>query len=294
LRRALDDDNLEILYWVPEEEAYVDSLGHAGSPFASDGRVVVPVTTANGQPLAAIRVDQTMRRHQDLLNAAVTAAALALENARLQASVRAQLEQVRASRTRILEAGLAARRRVEQDLHDGAQQRLLALKLNLATAKARTLDPAARTAIDNARAELQEALTELRDLAHGIHPAVLTQAGLAAAIEGVAERFPLPVDVDVSTRRWSEALESTVYFLVSEALTNTAKHADATRTAVTVRPDGPDLLVEVTDDGIGGASFEPGIGLAGMRDRVAALGGVMTLTSPSGAGTRVTARIPCG
>ena len=292
LREALQDPTLDVLYWVAEAQGYVDSAGRADDPLAARGRLVVPVQTAD-EPLAVIVADPSLEGHRRLVDAAVTAAAMALENARLQASVRAQMEQLRASRSRIAEAGLSARRRLERDLHDGAQQRLLALKLHLASAQNHVTEYGALAAIEYARAELNQTLQELRDLAHGIHPPALTQAGLAAALEGVAERFPLPVQVDAPRSRCNPDAEATAYFLVCEALANTVKHSGATRAHVHVEQVGGELTVKVTDDGRGGAGLQAGGGLEGMHDRVAALAGALTVTSPPGGGTRIEARIPC-
>jgi signal transduction histidine kinase len=293
LREALYDPTLDILYWMAETRDYVDSAGRTEDPFAIQGRLVVPAQTADHHPLAVIVADLSLQRHRSLVDAAVTAGAMALENAQLQASVRAQMEQLRVSRSRIVEAGLSARRRIERDLHDGAQQRLLALKLHLAWAENHITDSGARAAIEHARAELSQTLQELRDLARGIHPAVLAQAGLAAALEGVAERFPLPIQVDAPKSRWHPDAEATAYFLVCEALANIVKHAGATCAHVHVELTGGELRVKVTDDGRGGAGFHADGGLVGMRDRVVALAGEVTVTSPLGGGTKVEARIPC-
>jgi signal transduction histidine kinase len=297
LRTALRDPSLEVLYWVPEEESYVSTGGRlvADPPEADTGdRMVLPVRASDGGRLALVLVDPSLRRHGRPVAAAVSAAGLALENARLQAGIRAQLEQVRASRARIVEAGLAERRRLERDLHDGAQQRLLALTMQLGAVRTAVADEATRTLVDSARADLRTAVAELRDLARGLHPAVLSQAGLCPALESVAERLPVPVSLDVPSERFDLTVESAAYFLACEAMTNAAKHADATSVQVCVRPDGGRLVVEVADDGIGGATSSPGGGLAGLQDRVAALGGSLVVDSPPGRGTRITASIPCG
>jgi signal transduction histidine kinase len=293
LRQALCDPALDVLYWVPATQDYVDSAGRGKDLSAIQGRLVVPVQTADHHPLAVIVADPSLQRHRDLVAAAVTAGAMALENAQLQASVRAQMEQLRASRSRIVEAGLSARRRIERDLHDGAQQRLLALKLYLTSAQNQITDSSARAAIEHTRTELRQTLQELRDLARGIHPAILTQAGLAAALEGVAERFPLPIEVDAPKSRCNPDAEATAYFLVCEALANIVKHAGATRAHVHIEQAGGHLKVTVTDDGCGGADFRADGGLVGMRDRLAALAGEITVTSPLGGGTEIEARIPC-
>jgi signal transduction histidine kinase len=166
--------------------------------------------------------------------------------------------------------------------------------MQLAAVPTDTVDSAALTAIKQARDELYQALQELRDLARGIHPAVLTQAGLAAALESVAERLPLNVALDVPLQRWDPAVESTAYFVVCEALSNTVKHARATSAHVEVRPQGHELCVAVTDDGNGAADLTAGSGLTGLTDRVAAIGGQLTVTSRPDAGTQLMARIPCG
>ncbi len=297
LRTALRDPSLEVLYWVPEESSYVSTAGRlVTDPPESDtaDRLVVPVRASDGGRLALVLADPSLRRHGRPLTAAVSAAGLALENARLQAGIRAQLEQVRASRARIVEAGLAERRRLERDLHDGAQQRLLALTMQLGAVRTAVADETTRSLVDTARSDLREAVAELRDLARGLHPAVLSQAGLSAALESVAERLPVPVSLDVPSGRFEPTVESAAYFLACEAMTNAAKHADASSVRVCVRPLPDRLLVEVLDDGVGGAAASPGGGLAGLQDRVAALGGTLTVDSPPGQGTRITASIPCG
>ena len=297
LRRALRDPSLEVLYWVPEERSYVDTAGHpvddpGGDP--APGRLVVPVRAGDGGPLALVLADAALRRHGRLVEAAVSAGGLALENARLQAGIRAQLEQVRASRARIVEAGLAERRRLERDLHDGAQQRLLALTMQLGAVRTAVADEETRALVDDARADLRQAVAELRDLARGLHPAVLSQAGLGPALESVADRLPVPVRFDVPAERFPPTVETAAYFLACEAMTNAAKHADASQVRVTVRAVRDRLCVEVLDDGVGGAAPAEGSGLTGMQDRVAALGGSLVVDSPAGSGTRIAASIPCG
>jgi signal transduction histidine kinase len=297
LRTALRDPSLEVLYWVPEESSYVSTSGRLVPDAAESDtpdRLVVPVRASDGGRLALVLADPSLRRHGRPMTAAVSAAGLALENARLQAGIRAQLEQVRASRARIVEAGLAERRRLERDLHDGAQQRLLALTMQLGAVRTAVADERTRSLVDSARSDLREAVAELRDLARGLHPAVLSQAGLSAALESVAERLPVPVSLDVPSGRFEPTVESAAYFLACEAMTNAAKHADASSVRVCVRPLPDRLLVEVLDDGVGGAAASPGGGLAGLQDRVAALGGTLAVDSPPGHGTRITASIPCG
>jgi signal transduction histidine kinase len=216
-------------------------------------------------------------------------------NARLQAEVEAQLEEVRASRARIVEAGDRERRRVERDLHDGAQQRLIALSLELRVARSRLGAGGAsdlRDSLDRAAAEAQAALVELRDLALGIHPLILTESGLGEAVESLADRTPVDVSVDVGSERYPPAVEGAAYFVISEALTNVTKYADATSAAVRVRRRADRLTIEVEDDGIGGADPRSGSGLRGLADRLAALDGTISVVSPAGRGTKVSAVIP--
>jgi signal transduction histidine kinase len=226
-----------------------------------------------------------------LLVAAGSAARLALENARLQAELRAQLEELRASRRRIVEAGDAERRRLERDLHDGAQQRLLALGLALQLLRDRDGD---RDLLDQADAELQTALRELRDLARGIHPTILSEQGLAPAVRSLADRAPLPVRVHVAEQRYPASVETAIYFVVAEALTNIAKHAQARSAVVALGRENGKLLVDISDDGCGGAVPHAGGGLQGLTDRVAAAGGTLRVRSEPGNGTTLHIEVPCG
>ncbi len=222
--------------------------------------------------------------------------ALSAENEQLNAELRAKVEELRASRARIVEAGYAERRRVERDLHDGAQQRLMALTMNLRLARDKLEGDPATTAelLDEAMDELAAATAELRELARGIHPAVLTDRGLAAALDGLAERSPVPVQIlGAPSERLPAPIESTTYFVVAEALTNVARYAEAEGASVRVgRADGV-VEIEVRDDGVGGADPEAGTGLRGLEDRVAALEGSFEVHSRPGQGTTVEARIPC-
>ena len=213
----------------------------------------------------------------------------------LDAELRRRLEELRASRARIVEAGDAERRRLERDLHDGAQSRLVALKLLLSSARRRAsghdLEPVLTEAID----QLDTSLSELRELARGIHPAVLTDHGLEPALQALAERAPVPVTVQADDgERLPGPVESAAYFVVSEALANVAKYAQATEAAVAVRRSDGRVTVDVTDDGVGGADVTRGSGLRGLADRVAALDGTLSLESPVGGGTHLHAEIPCG
>jgi signal transduction histidine kinase len=275
-----------------------DGDGHAEAAVTlRDGpprdRLVEFIRTEAGVPIAVIIADPALARYRGLFDAAVQTSGLALKNAQLQAqAAQAELEQVRASRARIIEAGLAERRRLERDLHDGVQQHLLGLAAQLTAAMTSTADPAATAAFGQVRDELKEVLGELRDLAHGIHPAVLSQGGLAVALEDVTERLPLPVRVIAPASRAAPAVEATAYFVACEALTNVVKHSKADSASVVIRMTGSWLDMEIADDGVGGATPD-GHGLANIVDRVSALDGNVTIDSPPGRGTRLVVRIPC-
>jgi signal transduction histidine kinase len=223
------------------------------------------------------------------------AAGIALENGRLHAELRARLEELKGSRARIVDAGQNERRRLERNLHDGAQQRLIALSLELSLLEERLDgDPEARARLDQARREVATSLEELRDVARGIHPAVVSGHGLAVALEQLAARAPVPVRLNVElTGRLPERLEVAAFYLVSESLANVGKHANATSATIAVARTNGQVVVEVADDGIGGADTELGSGLRGLADRVEALEGELRVWSPKGGGTRLRAEIPC-
>ena len=245
--------------------------------------------------MAALVHDTSLRDEHELLDAVTAAGGFAIENARLHAELHARLEELKGSRARIIEAGQTERQRLERDLHDGAQQRLVALSLELGLLEERfETHPDAREALDQTRREIMESLRELRELAHGIHPAVVTGHGLAVALKTLAARAPVPVRLTIDLDgRLSERQEVAAYYVVSESLTNVAKYACASAAAVEVRLADGRLLVEIVDDGIGGADTRRGSGLRGLADRVEALGGRLRIWSPAGGGTRVEAEIPC-
>jgi signal transduction histidine kinase len=249
----------------------------------------VTVVERQGRPLAALIHDPAL--DQGLVRAAAAAAGMAIENERLHAEVRAQLEEVRASRQRIVEAGDRERRRVERNLHDGAQQRLATLALSLAMLRDRDgADPATAALLADASAELKQAIDELRELARGI----LTEEGLPAAVESLADRSSLPVRVIADfDARLPEPVETVAYFVVSESLANVAKYAHASGARVEMSRRNGSLRVEVLDDGIGGADAARGSGLRGLEDRVAAVRGSFHVETRSSGGTRVLAEIPC-
>jgi signal transduction histidine kinase len=295
LANALGDPSLQVAYWAPGQDRFVDAAGEPLElPELGAGQAVT-MLERDGVPEAAIIHDAILLEDPGLIASVASAMRLAVENDRLTAEVEAQLQEVRASRARIVEAGDVERRRVERDLHDGAQQRLVALSLELQVAR-RALgdagDPAVRRSLDRAAEEALEALAELRDLALGIHPLILTEAGLGAAVESLADRTPVPVSVDVGPERYSPAVEGAAYFVISEALTNVTKYANATKATVRVRGLGDHLSIEVEDDGIGGADPRTGSGLRGLADRLAALDGTISVVSPIGRGTHISAEIP--
>jgi signal transduction histidine kinase len=218
-----------------------------------------------------------------------------LENGRLRSDLHARLEELRGSRARVLEVGQRERQRLERDLHDGAQQRLIALSLDLGVLERRLgSDPAARAALTQAKREIALSLDELRDVARGLHPAVLSGHGLAVALESLAARAAVPVRLTVRLDgRLAETVEVAAYYVVCESLANIGKHAQATRCSVDVERGDGRLVVEVVDDGVGGADTERGTGLRGLADRVEAVGGQLRVWTPRGRGTRVRAEIPC-
>jgi signal transduction histidine kinase len=294
LARALGDPSLQLVYWLPDDERFVDARGRPVElPEPGSGRGVTKVER-EGEVVAAIVHDAlVLDRRLDSIGAA---ASLALANERLDAELRAKVEELRASRSRMLRIGLEERRRLERDLHDGAQQRLVSMALNLRLARDRLHDDPASTErlLEGASGELESALAELRELARGIHPAVLTDRGLDTALEILVRRAPMPVDLaGLPGERLPEAIELATYYVVSEALTNVAKYAKATYATVNVERRNGKLVVEVSDDGVGGADPEKGTGLRGLVDRLAVIEGRLEVNSEPGGGTTVRARIPC-
>jgi signal transduction histidine kinase len=296
LARAVGDPSLEIAFWLPERNAYADADGNAVTLPEDDPDRAVTRLDHHGEPIAALVHDPSLLDAPRLLEAAGMAARLALENARLAAELRAQLGRVQESRRRIVTAGDEQRRRIERDIHDGAQQRLVALALELRAAQLRlgtSVDPAVEAVLGQAVDELQLAVAELRELARGVHPAVLTEEGLAAALESLASRTQLRVTVAAPDERYPAEIEAAAYFVACEALTNAVKHSGASRVSISAERRNGRLVVEVEDDGRGGAVATNGSGLHGLADRVEAHGGRLTVESPSGGGTRVVGELPC-
>ena len=284
LAKALGDPGLQIAYWLPDSQRHVDANGRpVAQPVAGPGRAVTALVR-DGRQIAVVSHTAAL---PDLERAIGAAVRLALENERLQAEVLAQLDQLRASRVRIVETGDTERRRLERDLHDGTQQRLLALSydLRLARAQAQTDDdPQTGSLLTQATDQAQAALSELRELAHGIYPAILAEAGLAAALTTLADTTPLPVEILATAEgRYPAAVETAAYLLVAEALDDAAGRG-ASHAAVSVVHDGGRLLVTVEDDGTGRTT-----GMVQLADRVGALDGRLTVEP-----TWLRAELPCG
>ena len=296
LSRALGDPTLRIAYWVSETRGFVDLRGRPFElPWEGSSQVITRVER-DGRQVAALVHDASLRDEPELLDAVTSAAGLALENERLHAELRSHVDELRESRARIVEAGDAERRRLERNLHDGAQQRLVTIALQLRLVEAKlSADPAeAAPIVAQVREELTEALAELRELARGIHPAILSDHGLGPALEAVAARSPVPVKLSTPAERLPASVEAAIYYVVSEALANVAKYAQASRVTVEVARTEQRAVAAIADDGVGGADPDGGSGLRGLADRVAALGGSLHVDSPPSRGTRIHAEIPCG
>ena len=258
------------------------------------GERVATVVEDHGKPVAAIVHDGSLADERDLIAAVGAAATLTLENERLDAELRAKVEELRDQRRRSVEAGLEERRRLERNLHDGAQQRLVSMALKLRMARGRVKDDHdTEQLLADAASELDAALEELRELARGIHPAVLSDRGLDAALEALAHRAPIPVEVEATPgERFPEAVEAAAYFVVAEALTNVAKYASASRATVRAVRDDGHVVVEVIDNGVGGADPSRGSGLNGLADRLCSIDGQLEVMDARGGGTLVRAEIP--
>jgi signal transduction histidine kinase len=295
LGHALGDRSLAIAYWLPETGGYVDESGNpVALPGAGSGKAVT-VIEQRGERIAALVHDAAVLDDPGLIDAVAAAARMALANVRLRAEVQRQVAELDASRLRILQAGDAQRRRLQQELRAGAGQRLTEVEklvdLGLGSARA-AQDRAVTARLEDARRELDAAQTELQELAAGIHPAVLTEQGLGPALSCLAGRAPVPVRLAVPPQRLPAIIETAVYFICSEALTNVGKYASASRIDVAVRVDADLVIILIADDGVGGADPSAGSGLRGVADRVETLGGRFLVDSPAGKGTRLVAEIP--
>jgi signal transduction histidine kinase len=294
LARALRDPSLTLAYWLPEFESWADIDGRPVELPRGSGSRAATLVDRDGVAVAALIHDTSLQEDAALLDAVTAAAAIALENVRLNVELRARLDELRGSRARIVEAGDSERRRLERNLHDGAQQRLVGIALQLRLLQNRLRDdPEAAEIASLATDQLALSLDELRELARGLHPAVL-EHGLGAALDALAARSQVPTSVRYEVPdRLPEAVELAAYFVASEALTNVAKYAHANEATVRAWRDGRTAVIEVADDGVGGADDARGSGLRGLADRVEALDGRLRVVSPAGAGTVVTAELPC-
>ena len=293
LARTLGDPSLVVGYWVDAEAHYVDDLGRAITlPGAEDGRSVTAIDD-NGARLAVLVHDAATLDDPQLLAAVTAATKLAVTNARLQAAIRYRVTALAEARRRIVEAGDEQRRRLELELSDGAARRLAAVAQLLDDAHGVSTGAEADE-LDRLRREVGAAQAELHELAHGIRPAALAQGGLVAALPALVDRAPVPVDLAVDAGRLPAAVEAAVYFVCSESLTNTAKHAGATRVTIAVSSQNGSVTAIVTDDGAGGTDPAGGTGLRGLADRVEALGGRLVVGDRDGGGTVVTATVPVG
>ncbi len=295
LARSLRDPSLELAYWLPQFETYADVEGRPLDLHDLARGRATTLIDRKGEHVAALLHDVSLQEEPELLAAVTAAAGIAVENGRLQAELRARLEELRGSRARVIDAGQKERQRLERNLHDGAQQRLIALSLELSRLEQRLgADPDAQTRLDQARREIALSLSELRDVARGIHPAVVSGHGLKVALESIVAHASLPVRLRIDLEgRQEEPLEVAAYYVVSESLANIAKHARATSATVDVSRTGRQIVVEIVDNGVGGADTERGTGLRGLADRVEALGGRLRVWTPAGGGTRVKAELPC-
>ncbi len=297
LATALGDPSVTFIFWAPDRQGYIDPDGApTDSPEPGPRRELLRVDRG-GEHLGVV-VHDPVRPPDDptVLASILPTLAPAFDHARLRAQTALRLAEVRASRARLVVAADEARRRVERDLHDGAQQLLVALGLKLGGIRSRLSrqgDTDLAASLASSQAELDRALNELRELARGIHPAVLTEGGLEPALESLVERCPMRVVTRLEGgRRFDPAVEVTAYYVVAEALTNASKHAEGSTVSLRVEVAGSALMIEVADDGPGGARFGAGSGLAGLADRVEAVGGQLRVDSPVGAGTKITAELP--
>jgi signal transduction histidine kinase len=291
LLRALGDPTGVIAYL--DDGDTIDAVGAPvvlGEPAADRIRRTV---FAGQVAVAVVDLDGRLTDEPRLVQAVLAAAALPLENATLHAQAAVRLTEVRESRSRIVEADDSNWRRIERDLHDGAQQRLVALALRLRIAQRESSDKKSAQVLGDAVAELRGTVNDLRDLTRSALPPVLADEGLAVALRVAAARLPFPVSLEVPHDRLPERVEATAWFVSCEGMANAVKHAAATTLQISLRRTGDCVMLQVADDGAGGAVMSPGGGLQGLADRVAAIGGRFAVSSPAGGGTRIEAELPC-
>ena len=297
LADTLGDPSLRVAFWAADRGEYVDADGRpVATPVAADGRGVSQIDLA-GQRVGAITYDVEAIGDRELVRTAGRVVAMAVDRERLTAQLRANHDALLRSRQRIVEAADKERRRVERNLHDGAQQQMLGVAMSLRMIELRIdgTDPGAKAMVGAAATELENAIRELRELARGLHPTLLGEVGLGGALESLAERSPIPVQLAVDLGAGvGESVGVAAYYVVAEALTNAARYSEAERVEVRADRVADRLRIEVTDDGVGGAKVAPGSGLEGLVDRVDSHGGRIWITSSAGAGTTVLAELPCG
>ena len=295
LARALGDDSARLSFWMPDRHGYVDANGHRADPPQEHGRGLMEIELA-GARVGAIDYDATLHADPAPVRAAARVMGMAVDHERVTAELRASEQRLRRSRERIVKAGDNERRRIARDLHDGLQVRLVLLAMQAQQLAAAADTPAGiQQATVALRVGIDAAAAELRDLVHAVLPAALIERGLCAATEDLVDHVPIPTRLEMSVAAHSlpQVVESTAYFVVAESLTNALKHAHATALTVRLTRIEDWLQVEVTDDGIGGASLRAGSGLRGIGDRVETLGGRLELQSPPDLGTRILAELPC-
>jgi signal transduction histidine kinase len=291
LAAALGDDSLILGYWLPERGEFADDRGRSVVfPEKGSDRKVTIVQDA-GEPVAVLVHDASVLADRELVDSVAAAARIAVSNVRLQAQIRRQMEELAASRRRIVETGDAQRRRLERELHEGAEKRLDHVRA-LLDQEDGNADADFTALLTETTAELDRAQTELKEFARGIHPRTLSEDGLAAALQDLARRAPVPVELRIAGDRFPVPVEVAAYFVCSEALANTAKYSEATAAAIEVTTHDGMLTLSVSDDGKGGARTDKGSGLRGLADRVEALGGRFAVESPPGRGTRLSAELP--
>ncbi|WP_433271739.1 sensor histidine kinase [Actinosynnema sp. CS-041913] len=289
LAATLHDPNLRVAYWMASQERYVDA---SGRPVEAEEGFVQTRVDRGGVPVALLLHDPVL--DLELVDAACAAVALALENERLTAELRARLRQLDESRAKLLRASESERRRLERDLHDGVQQRLLSVAMTLGLAETTPPDRG-RKLVGEAKSAVLATIDDLRAVCHGIHPPVLTERGLRGAVRELTALAEPGVELVMDVAEpVPPQVETTAYYVVAEALANVTKHAEASRTRVEIRSDGGSLVVRVDDDGRGGADTRDGSGLRGLADRVEATGGTMKVSSGVGSGTSVLVVLPCG
>ncbi len=292
LARALGDTSLTLGYSVDGETDYVDEAGRPMTTPAADEARAVTRIESNHQPLAVLVHDRSVLEDPTLIDAVAAAARMAVDTVRLEAEVRGHVAELEASRRRIVEASGNQRRRLERELQQGAETRLAAVSRHIGMLRHGVSDTHAMELLSEVQQQLTLARHDLRELARGLHPAALTTAGLSTALRELVKRAPFDVEIRIDAGRWPEAVETTAYYVCTEALTNVAKYARASRVRIDVEDRGARLAVTIVDNGIGGAHQSQGSGLRGLSDRVEALGGWFSVESPPGGGTRLVAEVP--